>query len=428
MGETPKIQRYVRPELLAPAGGREQLEYAIRFGADAVYLATERFGMRKRASNFSIAELPEVVAYAHEHGVRVHVACNVVVQDRQLGELASYAEAVERAGADALIVSDLGALRVLRRHAPHVAIHVSTQASVANAEAALVWYGLGATRIVCAREMSLEQIAAMRRKVPDDLELEAFVHGSMCMAYSGRCMVSDYLTGRAANGGNCTQPCRWEWRLQEPSRPDQVFGVEEDEEGSYLFNSCDLNMVAHLDALAAAGVDSVKLEGRGRKAFYVATVTNAYRRVLDGAEAADVAGELETISHRPYSTGFYFGPAHQAPRSRGSEQGWLWAAEVVGTSLKCDDGWETEVVARNRFAVGDVLEVLSPGIPTGRVVVRGLRWEHLGEDGSHLDEPVAVAGRQMERYRLTGTAPLKPYDILRRRIDEKPMGCDEPWA
>ena len=268
-------------------------------------LATDRFGMRKRASNFTCDDLPRVVAYAHGRGVAVHVACNVVMGEADVAELPAYLELVEAAGADALIGSDLGALHLARRHAPHVKVHVSTQASVANADAALVWHELGASRIVCAREMSVAQIAAMRSRIPDDLELEAFAHGSMCMAYSGRCLISDYLTGRAAwNGGSCTQPCRWAWELHEPSRPGQAFPVEEDPAGedgrggaTYLFNSCDLNMLAHLDDLAAAGVDAVKLEGRGRKAFYTATVVGAYRRVLDGEPAESVAPELEKISH-----------------------------------------------------------------------------------------------------------------------------------
>ena len=411
-------------ELLAPAGGPEQLEYAIRFGADAVYLATERFGMRKRASNFTRDDLPRVVDYAHGRGVAVHVACNVVMGEADVADLPSYLEAVEASGADALIVSDLGALRLVRRCAPHVKVHVSTQASVANTEAAMAWYELGASRIVCAREMSVAQIAAMRARIPDDLELEVFAHGSMCMAYSGRCLVSDYLTGRAANGGNCTQPCRWAWELREPSRPDQVFSVEEDpadEDGrggaTYLFNSCDLNMLAHLGDLAAAGVDSIKLEGRGRKAFYTATVVGAYRRVLDGEPAESVAPELEKVSHHPYSTGFYYGPAHQAPTSAASGSEWLWAAAVVG----CQElfggapAWEVEAVARNRFDAASELEVLSPGRPARALRISDLRWVHDDGEGTAVAEPVAAAARQMDRSRFVCDVELRTGDIVRVR-------------
>ena len=419
--------RAIPLELLAPAGGPEQLEYAVRFGADAVYLATERFGMRKRASNFTLDDLPRTVDFAHRRGVAVHVACNVVMGEGDVAELPAYLERVEAAGADALIVSDLGAARLARRHAPHVKVHVSTQASVANADAAMAWYEMGASRIVCAREMSVAQIAAMRSRIPDDLELEAFAHGSMCMAYSGRCLISDYLTGRSANGGNCTQPCRWAWELREPSRPGQSFSVEEDPSGSdglggatYLFNSCDLNMLAHLDDLAAAGVCSVKLEGRGRKAFYTATVVGAYRRVLDGEPVDSVAPELEKVSHHPYSTGFYYGPAHQAPTSAASGSEWLWAAEVLGCRELPAAGpaagatrWEAEAVARNRFEPADELEVLSPGVSARRLRVCDLRWVHEGEDGSQVAEPVAVAGRQMDRYRFACDVPLHAGDVVR---------------
>ena len=317
-------------ELLAPAGGKEQLEYAIRFGADAVYLACERFGMRKRASNFKVEDLPWVSAYAHERGAAVHVACNTVMHEDDLKELPAYFEAVQKAGVDALIISDMGAFALAKRYAPEVDLHVSTQASVSNSAAALAWHELGARRVVCAREMSLADIAAMHADLPDSLELEVFAHGSMCMSYSGRCIISDFLNGRPANGGHCTQPCRWEWKLEEPSRPGETFTLEEDERATYLFSSRDLNMLEHLKELEAAGVDSIKLEGRGRGAFYAATVTGAYRRVLDGEDPATVASELETVSHHPYGTGFFFGPAHQAPYLRQSQSEWMWVAEVLG--------------------------------------------------------------------------------------------------
>ncbi len=335
-------------ELLAPAGGKEQLEYAIRFGADAVYLACERFGMRKRASNFKVDDLPWVSAYAHERGAAVHVACNTVMHEGDLKELPAYFEAVQKAGVDALIISDMGAFALAKRYAPEVDLHVSTQASVSNSAAALAWHELGARRVVCAREMSLADIAAMHADLPDSLELEVFAHGSMCMSYSGRCIISDFLNGRPANGGHCTQPCRWEWKLEEPSRPGETFTLEEDERATYLFSSRDLNMLEHLKELEAAGVDSIKLEGRGRGAFYAATVTGAYRRVLDGEDPVAVASELETVSHHPYGTGFFFGPAHQAPYLRQSQSEWMWVAEVLGCE-QVDEAGETGETA----ALGD---------------------------------------------------------------------------
>lgn len=413
---TPIAERPIPLELLAPAGGREQLEYAIRFGADAVYLAVERFGMRRRATNFTMADLPDAVGYAHERGVAVHLACNVVMHERDLSDLGRYMAAAQDANVDALIVSDLGALRLARMYAPNVDVHVSTQASVANSQAALTWYELGARRIVCAREMSVEQIGALRAQVPDDLEIEVFAHGSMCMAYAGRCMISDYLTGRGANDGNCTQPCRWAWSLREPSRPGQEFGVEEDDNATYLFNSCDLNMLEHLDDLAHAGVTSIKLEGRGRGAFYAATVTGAYRRALEGADPREVARELDTFSHHPYSTGFFYGPAHQAPASSASEQRWLWVAEVLSCEERADGEWDALVVARNRFDKASDLEVVSPGVPSEAIAVDDIRWVHENDEGMLVAEPVEAAARQMERYRVRCTRPVLAHDIVRARV------------
>lgn len=432
-----------KPELLAPAGGMEQLEAAVRYGADAVYLATDRFGMRARATNFSLEELPRAVALAHAAGVRVYVTCNILMSGDDIAQLPAYYEALEAAGADAAIVGDLGAASLLSQYAPHVALHVSTQASVANAAAARVWYGLGAKRVVCAREMSLAEVAQMRADVPRDLEIEAFVHGAQCMAVSGRCLISSYLTGRSGNKGNCTQPCRWNYALEEEKRPGEFFPIEEDSHSSFIMNAKDLNMLAHVSELAAAGVNSLKIEGRNKKAFYVAAVVNAYRRVLDGADPASVAPELEAVSHRPYSTGFYFGAAEQAPDYDGYEQTCLHVADVLacassgepGQGLTCagDAGvqsregalqvsgadepslssvplpvrrsWYVEVRCRNRFAEGDELEVLLPGHDAFSLVVRNIAW--LPEPDEDVPGwvpdpvPVPVANRSSARYRFT---------------------------
>ncbi len=387
-------------ELLAPAGGWEQLRYALYFGADAVYLACDKFGLRSRAGNFSLEELPKAIALAHQYGAKAHVTCNAFAHDADLEELPSYIEAIRDAQADAVIVSDLGVLSVVQQVAPELTVHVSTQASVSNAAAAMMWYRLGARRIVCAREMSCDEIAAMRRAIPDDLEIEVFVHGAMCMAISGRCLISDFMTGRAANKGECVQPCRWEYRLKEPSRPDQEFGIEEDEIGTYLMNSKDLNMLSHLQDLRRAGVDSIKIEGRVKKAFYVATVVNAYRHVLDGEDPALWEKELDTISHRPYSTGFFFGSAEQSTDADMYQQLYDWVGEVVcaapataRTSFNnpsvcgdealqdaflnkeeqtCDSArgmWRVWAKCRNRFYQGDKLEVLSPHEPIREIEV-----------------------------------------------------------
>lgn len=399
-------------ELLAPAGGMDQLKAAVRFGADAVYLAAERFGMRARATNFLLEGIPEAVAFAHGQGVKVHVACNVLMHDEDIDALPAYLQALEQAGVDALIIGDLGAATLARQHAPSVALHVSTQASVANAAAARAWHSLGASRIVCAREMSLDQIARLRDASPPDLELEAFAHGAMCMAVSGRCLISSFLTGRSGNQGHCTQPCRWNYTLEEEKRPGQHFPIEQDDRGTLIMNACDLNMLEHLDAMAKAGVDAIKIEGRNKKAFYVASVVAAYRRVLDGEDPAVVAPELYDVSHRPYGTGFYFGQPEQATDYDGYEQECLHAADVLGS----DDGFAT-VRCRNRFAEGDSLELLAPHQPVCKVTVRSLCWlpDPTEADPAPVAQPVAVANRAAERYRFRVEEPLPEGAFLRMR-------------
>lgn len=339
-----------KPELLAPAGGWEQLEYAILYGADAIYLAAERFGMRQRAGNFKAGEISEAVAYAHERGVKVHVTCNIVMHEDDIAALPSFFEQMEAAGVDALIIGDLGAMRLARRYAPDVDVHVSTQASVSNVEAALAWYELGAKRIVIAREMSLGSIARMHAQLPDDLELEAFVHGAMCMAYSGRCLISDFLANRSGIGGNCAQSCRWKYALVEERRPGVYIPVEEDEHGSYILNAQDMDMLSHLDDLAAAGVDSFKIEGRIKQAYYVATVVNAYRQVIDGADPAEMERELDAVSHRPYGTGFFYGPATQTPEDIEYRRESQWTGDVE--SCERIDGGAVDAMAGTEAAKG----------------------------------------------------------------------------
>lgn len=395
------------PELLAPAGGWEQLKYALYFGADAVYLACDRFGLRQRAQNFSLEELPEVVAYTHERGARVHVTCNVYAHDNDLVDLPGYAKALEAAGVDAAIVSDLGVMSVLRQYAPSVEIHVSTQASISNVEAARMWYNLGARRVVCAREMSLEEIAAFKAALPEDMEVEVFVHGAMCMAISGRCLISDYLAGRAANQGHCVQPCRWNYVLEEPSRPGEYFPIEEDETGTHIMNSKDLNMLSHIDDLIRAGVDSIKIEGRVKKAFYVATVVNAYRHVLDGEDPVLWEAELDTISHRPYSTGFFYGSAQQSTHDDVYIQRYDWVAQGQA-SVKAEEGWTVTVTCRNRFYEGDALEILSPHAEVRTITVRNLREVF---DAAEVSSD--LANKAMGCYRFESEEEVHPFDILR---------------
>lgn len=393
----------------------------MRFGADAVYLAAERFGMRARAANFAMEDIPAAVAWAHDRGVKVHVTCNILMHDADIDALPDYFRALDMAEVDALIIGDVGAAVLSREHAPHTELHVSTQASVANAEAAKVWRSLGASRIVCAREMSLIDIARLRERIPADLELEAFVHGAMCMAVSGRCLISSYLTGRSGNKGHCTQPCRWSYTLEEEKRPGEHFPIEQDGRGTFIMNAKDLNMIAHLDELRRAGVDSVKIEGRNKKAFFVASVVNAYRHVLDGEAAEAWTSELEDVSHRPYGTGFYFDEAEQATDYDGYEQQTLHIADVIEGSETNEPNATLVVKCRNRFEEGDELEVLAPRGPVQRIRVRSLCWLPEVDGEPDAPEPVAVANRSANLYRFVaepcdrGSSPIPPGSFLRAR-------------
>ena len=270
-----------RPEVLAPAGDMEKLRFAVAYGADAVYLAGKAYGMRTASGNFTPEEMQEAVRYCHERGVKVYVTVNTLPRDEEMLQLPKYLSALDEMGVDALILADLGVLMLAKRYAPHCEIHISTQTSIVNAQAATAYHELGASRVVLARELTLEQIAYIRKNTPKDLELEAFVHGAMCMAYSGRCMLSQYLAGRDANRGNCAQPCRWGYRVVEEYRPNEYMPIEEDEHGTYIFNSKDMNLLPYVDQVAKAGIDSLKIEGRVKTAYYAAVVTNAYRRAAD---------------------------------------------------------------------------------------------------------------------------------------------------
>ncbi|MGI6045704.1 MAG: U32 family peptidase [Eggerthellaceae bacterium] len=412
-------------ELLAPAGGRPQLEAAIRFGADAVYLACDKFGMRARADNFRLEEIPDAVRFAHEHGVRVYVTLNVLMNDADLDDLPDYCEALQESGVDAFIIGDLGAFAIAKKYAPRVHLHVSTQASVANAEAARMWYELGARRVVCAREMSLEDIRAMRKKIPEDLELEVFVHGAMCMAVSGRCLLSSVMTGRSANKGACAQSCRWSYALVEEKRPGEFFPIEEDTRGSYIFNAQDMNLIEHLDELKAAGINSFKIEGRNKKSFYVATVVRAYRQVMDGGNLETAKQELETISHRPYGTGFFFGRPDQSPDQDGYIKNYIHVATVFACEPSGKDSYRVVVTCMNRFYDADELELVAPFRETKKVRVEDLMWlpECKDTDG-HLTEGgpspalTHVANRAKNMYVFTTSVAMEKGDYLRKRMEE----------
>ena len=397
-------------ELLAPAGGMGQLRAALRFGADAVYGGLRRFGLRASAANFGWEELAEALRLTHGAGKRFYLTLNILPHDEELEDLVRDAARAREMGADAAIVSDLGAFALLRQRVPELPLHVSTQANIMNAPAARIWTDLGAARIVLSRELSLEQIAALKRQLPEGTELEAFVHGAMCMAHSGRCMLSDYLTGRGANRGACTQPCRWEYTVLEARRPEEPMPVLEDERGTYIFSAFDLNMLAHLPEMRAAGVASLKIEGRMKTDYYVAVVTRAYRAALDALERGEAAyrealpalqAELNKASHRESNTGFYLG----APRPASGAGSTTQTMQYVGRVLGSREGW-LQVEVKNRVEAGDRLELLSPGGVRQLTISRILR-EDTGEELPRA----TVAG---QRILIPASFPAEEGDYLRK--------------
>ena len=360
------MKAHVIPEVLSPAGDMERLDAALIFGADAVYLAGEKFGMRAASANFTQDEMAEAVEKTHKMGKKLYVTCNILPRNKDLDELPDYFAFLDSIGVDALIISDLGVMDIAKRYAPHCALHISTQFGVVNHATATFLYNLGASRVVLARELSMEEIREIRTNTPAELELEAFVHGAICMSFSGRCVISNYLTGRDANHGECAQPCRWKYSIVEETRPEQPMTLLEDAEGSYLFNANDMNMIEHIADLAQSGIASLKIEGRAKSAYYTAVTTNAYRRAVDGyvesGFSADykpeewIVDELNKISHRPYGTGFYYG----APSQYLKAGGYIRSYEIAAVVEDWQDGW-LKLAQRNRFFAGDTLDVLAPG-------------------------------------------------------------------
>ena len=350
-----------KPELLAPAGDMEKLRMAVLYGADAVYLAGTSFGLRAFAGNFAPDELRGAVRFAHERGVRVHAAVNTMPRGDELKALPEHLETLGDAGVDALILADLGVFTMAEKYAPRCERHVSTQQSVANSVCAKAWYDLGAKRVVLARELSLGEIRAIREGTPPELELETFAHGAMCVSYSGRCLLSNYMTGRDSNRGECAQPCRYRYALMEEKRPGEYFPVFEDEKGTYIMNSRDLCMIDHLDDIMDAGIDCVKIEGRAKSEYYAAVVTGAYRHVLDAVWAREPVdpvwrNEVEHVSHRHYATGFYYGAPGQYTESARYLREWQVCAVVEA----CDADGNAVLSLRNKFSAGDTVEIVGP--------------------------------------------------------------------
>lgn len=399
-----------KPELLAPAGDMERLKMAVLYGSDAVYLAGTSFGMRSFAGNFSPEELPEAVRYAHAHGVKVHVTVNTMPRGNELPALPAHLELLNDCGVDALIIADLGVFRMAEKYAPRCERHVSTQVSIANAACASAWYDLGAKRVVLARELSLKEIRVIRQNTPPGLEIETFAHGAMCVSYSGRCLLSNYMTGRDSNRGSCAQPCRYQYALMEEKRPGEYFPVFEDEKGTYIMNSRDMCMIDHIAELMDAGVDCLKIEGRAKSAYYAAIVTGAYRHAIDAVVAGQPLDpvwrdEVEHVSHRHYSTGFFFGlPGQYYQNSRYIRQ---W--QVCAIVTECDAEGNATLSLRNKFAAGEPVELVGPDFKP--ISFPAPMMQNM--DGNELAQPRNP--QMLFRMRLPKQAPA--FSILRHAVE-----------
>lgn len=411
-------------ELLAPAGDEECLRSALDYGCDAVYLAGKSFGMRAGAKNFDMDGLDRAVRLAHERGVKVRLTCNTIPLNSEIEQFPKYIAAAQECGVDAAIACDLGVISMIKQYAPKMELHISTQTGVVNYQTAIELYKMGAKRVVLAREVGLEDIREIRRRIPADMEIETFVHGAMCVSFSGRCLISEYLTGRGANRGECAQPCRWSYYLMEEKRPNQFFKVFEDERGSYILNSRDMCMIDHLDDLIDAGVTSFKIEGRAKSAYYVALTVNAYRAALDSCLKGEkppkwVLDEVNKISHRPYSTGFFYGKPTDGSGTQDpnivtnggqyfADSGYMRDYDFVGVVDYCEDG-VMHLTQRNYFTLSDELELLPPHAEP--IIFKPESM--FGADGTQID----IARRATEKLSIPTAIVVPPHTILRKKMN-----------
>lgn len=412
-----------KAELLAPAGDMESLQSAMDFGADAVYLAGKSFGMRQGAKNFTPEELVTAVQTAHDKGAKVYITCNTVPLNGETDDFPNFIAQAQQAGVDAVIAADIGIIAMVKEFAPGLEIHASTQTGVVNYRTAVELYKMGVKRVVLARELSLENIKVIRRNIPEDMEIEVFVHGAMCVSFSGRCLISEYLSGRNANRGECAQPCRWGYYLMEEKRPGQFFKVFEDEGGSYILNSRDMCMIEHLDDLLDAGVYSLKIEGRAKSAYYTALTTNAYRTALDcvlkGEQPARwVLDEVNKISHRPYCTGFFYGHPNEGSQTQDpnevtnggqyfTDSGYIRDYDFVATVDSCENGI-MYLTTRNFFTLSDELEILAPGIEPVKLSAEQL-FDNSGEK-------IDAARHAMRKIYIPTDIVVPPHSLLRKRV------------
>ncbi len=411
------IENFVTPEVLSPAGDFERLGAAVQFGADAVYIGGSMFGMRTSPSNFSDEELKKAVEFSHENGVKVYLTCNTVPRNNEVDVLPEFLENAENSGVDALIISDIGTLTLAKKYAPKTEIHISTQAGITNYATANAFYDLGAKRVVLARELSIDDIATLRAKTPKELDIECFVHGAMCVSFSGRCLLSNYLVGRDSNRGDCAQPCRWKYHLTEETRPGVYFPVEQDDKGTYIMNARDMCMIEHIPEMVNAGITSFKIEGRAKSAYYTAAVTNAYRAAVDEflknptddfKISAWIKDEMRKVSYREYCTGFYFGsPLDDAEIYY--EGGYRREWDVVAVCEKTQDG-RLYGVQRNKFLLGDELEVVEAGKEPFKVTVTDLKNE--------FGESVESAPHATMKFSFACDRVISSGAIIRKQKEE----------
>lgn len=401
-------------ELLAPAGSLEKLKMAVVYGADAVYMGGEAYGLRAYAENFDRNEMEQGIDFAHSHGKKVYVTMNIIPHNNDFTGMAEYIKKLESMGVDAIILSDPGVLSLVKETAPDMEIHLSTQANNTNWRSALFWYKQGVKRIILARELSLNEIKEIRQNTPDDLQLEIFVHGAMCMSYSGRCLLSSYMAGRDSNRGLCAQPCRWKYYLVEEKRPGEYMPVYENDRGTFIYNSKDLCMIEHIPELVESGISSFKIEGRVKSAYYVATVVKAYREAIDSyfddpehyVFNPELLDELKKVSHREYTTGFYFG------KPTGKEQiyhtsSYIREYDIVGLVLDYDESTGIATVEqRNRFYAGDEVEIMQPGKPYFKQIVEEMR----NQDG----EIIEVAPHPQMILKIPVKQPVVRDAIIRK--------------
>lgn len=403
------------PELLCPAGDLLRLKTAVDFGADAVYIAGEEFGMRTASANFNNEDLKAGIDYAHKFGKKVHITCNTIPHNDEMKRLPEFLETINSLGADAIIAGDLGTINLVKKYAPKCELHISVQSGIVNSNTANAFYDLGAKRVVLARELSLKEVEQIRKETPDDLEIECFAHGAMCVSFSARCLLSSYMTGRDANRGDCAQPCRWSYSLMEEKRPGQYFDITETNKGTYILNANDMCMAHHLDKMARAGVDSIKIEGRAKTEYYVAVTANAYRGALDSLKTNEgewklplwVEEELNKMSHRAYSTGFYFGTPENAQtyENAGYIRDYAIAAIIDGY----EDGFVLATL-KNKFLRGQKLDCLEAGsvpfaVPTDILL-----------DGK--GEAIEMANRPMMRIKIPFDREIKVGSMLRMKVED----------